>query len=84
MAHVRMFAEMLKLLEIRKAMATNWSVDITFSDLDNPDTTFSLALQLAAGETPSPALLQSDAKIIAFALPATFAEAAKALSTSLA
>jgi hypothetical protein len=49
-AHVRLFSEMLKLLESRKATGTNWSTGIKFSDPDNPDMTFSLAPQLATGE----------------------------------
>ncbi|MDA1090566.1 MAG: hypothetical protein O3A85_09675 [Proteobacteria bacterium] len=40
--HLRLLSDVMKDLEIEKKLSVPWQVNVTFSDADNPDTTFSL------------------------------------------
>ena len=61
----------------RRSSASRWRVAVTYSDADNPDTTFSLEPEAAAGIEL--AALQADARAIAEGLDAHFFAACERL-----
>ena len=68
--HVRLLTDGLKDLELTGALRARWQVVVTFSDADNPETTFSLEPALSAGRTLELSALQSDVPVIARSLEA--------------
>ena len=79
--HLRVLADMLKNLKLRKLLTTDWEVKVSFSDDDNPQSTF--ALQPCPAETPQKLDdLQADALAIARVLPSQFKAAAEHLKVA--
>ena len=80
--HVRLLADALKDLEIKELISGPWQVRLTFSDKNNPDTTFSLepVIQRSSGATL--AALQQDVMVIADKLNPMMVEKAGALLAS--
>ncbi len=78
---LRVLANSIKDLHLKDRLSTPWRVALTFSDDDNPDTTFSLEPCL---EDPGPslALLQRDIDTIAEHLPDSFVKEAGKLSAT--
>jgi len=68
MVHVRLLSQGLSNLRTAKALSTPWHVVVTFSDPDNPETTFSLEPAEAGSDGRSLPALQRDAGVIARAL----------------
>jgi hypothetical protein len=84
-AHLRLLADGLAKLRSTGRLSTPWRVAVTFSDPDNPRTTFALE-PAPAGADPSPTLaqLQRDADEIARALQSMMAEGGLALQREIA
>jgi hypothetical protein len=81
--HLRLLAELLKMLETRKAVTASWSVAVTHSDRDNTETTFALQPYLQGRGDVSLTMLRSDVKAIAAALAEGIATAAQRLKADL-
>jgi hypothetical protein len=75
--HIRALGEALDRLFMEKRVSVRWRVVLTYSDPDNPDTTFSLEPEPAAGARLSE--LQADARAIAESLDAHFFAACERL-----
>lgn len=67
--HVRLLSDGVDNLANTRRLNTRWSVGITFSDPDNPRTTFALQPVLSPEQPVTLAQLQADASAIAAALP---------------
>lgn len=68
LVHVRLLSQGLSHLRAARALSVPWQVAVTFSDSDNPETTFALEPSRSGdGELSLPAL-QKDAGVIARAL----------------
>ena len=67
---LRALGEALDPLLMEKRVSARWRVVLTYSDADNPDTTFSLEPEPASGAQLS--ALQTDARTIAEGLDALF------------
>ncbi len=68
MVHIRLLVDGLKDMELAGKLTNKWQVVVTFSDPDNPETTFSLEPVL---ESEAPSILpklQADANVIAQSL----------------
>ncbi len=63
--HVRLLSDGVKELFIRKITGARWQVVVTFSEVDNPDTMFSLEPVVRKGGSPRLSDLQNDAVAIA-------------------
>ncbi|MEE8332841.1 MAG: hypothetical protein V3R85_03250 [Alphaproteobacteria bacterium] len=68
MVHVRLLSQGLSNLRTARALSAPWHVAVTFSDADNPETTFALEPSRAGDEKLSLPALQKDAGVIARAL----------------
>ncbi len=79
MVHARLLADSITRLSLDGCLTATWQIAITYSDPDNPRTTFALAPVLSHGERTSLTELQRDIAEIGFALPARLAAAGKAL-----
>lgn len=77
--HVRLLSQGLSSLRTAGALSAPWHVVVTFSDADNPETTFSLEPAHAGGETLSLPALRKDAGAIAGALQRIINEEGRAL-----
>lgn len=66
--YVRLLTDGLKDLEIEGALSARWQVVVTFSDVDNPETTFSLEPAPPSGSALELSALQRDAQVIARSL----------------
>lgn len=75
--HIRALGEAIDRLYLEKRIKARWHVVLTYSDADNPDTTFSLEPEPAAGVQLS--ALQADARTIAENLDAHFRVACERL-----
>lgn len=78
--HVRLLSDVLKELEIDELINVPWQVRLTFSDEDNPATTFSLEPEI--GSQISLGALQEDIKVIARYLAPMFTRRAEVLAES--
>lgn len=74
--HVRLLAGGLKELEFGKKLNTRWQVVVTFSDDDDPETTYSIEPVDLSGGGPPLAKLQQDVATIAGALDSIIASQA--------
>jgi hypothetical protein len=81
MAHVRLLADGLGRLAHIGRLATTWRVVVTYSDPDNPHTTF--ALEPLPDTDATLQQLRRDANEIANALPALIVEGGQALRRSI-
>ncbi len=77
--HARLLADGIARLSLDGVLKASWQVTITYSDPDNPRTTFSLAPVLVRDEPGALGQLQRDIAQIALALPQMLVEAGKAL-----
>lgn len=68
MVHLRLLTDGLGRLKHAGTIKSPWQVVVTFSDSDNPETTFSLEPALQPGETVSLRALQDDVSAIARSL----------------
>ena len=66
--HLRLLSDGLKDLETSGKLSTRWQVVVTFSDPDNPATTFSLEPAMPLQEAAALSTLQRDVRTIAGAL----------------
>lgn len=78
--HVRLLSDVLKELEIDERIHGPWRVQLTFSDEDNPATTFSLEPEIGPGPGLSLKVLQQDIKVITEYLAPMFARRAELLA----
>jgi hypothetical protein len=76
--HIRGLADAINRLFTAGRLSVRWQVVLTYSDPDNPDTTFSLEPQPDAENSLS--LLQADMRVMAEALAQTFWLACDALA----
>jgi len=87
-AHVRLLADGVKELEMAGRLSTPWKVVVTYSDPDNPDTTFSLEPAPRSGERSTLTALRGDVARIAESLQTMISAQARKLQrqarTSLA
>lgn len=79
MVHLRLLADAVKEMHLQKRLSVPWRVGVTFSDGDNPDTTFSLEPD-PNGSIVTLASLQKDAMAIAEDLEPEMREQALRLS----
>ncbi|MBT5047769.1 MAG: hypothetical protein HOM58_04645 [Rhodospirillaceae bacterium] len=82
-AQLRLLGDGIKDLQLEGKLSAQWHIVVTFSDSDNPDTTFSLE---PADHTKDAALLpglQNDALVIARSLEALMTGQAKKLQQTL-
>lgn len=82
-AHLRLLGDGIKDLQLKGKLSAAWHVVVTFSDADNPDTTFSLE---PAENTEDAALLpglQKDALVIAQSLEEIMTGQSKKLQRTL-
>lgn len=77
--HLRLLADGLKAMEISRKLSTPWQVVVTFSDTDNPATTFSLEPAVPAQGTADLSTLQRDVRTIALSLEEMISEQAGSL-----
>ncbi len=77
--HVRLLADVVDRLANIRRLNAHWTVAVTFSDPDNPRTTFALQPVAAPDQTLTLEQLQADATTIALALPEFMAAEARAL-----
>ena len=77
--HARLLADALKELEIDELISGPWQVRLTFSDENNPDTTFSLEPVIERGSRATLESLQQDVMIIADKLNPIMVQKAGAL-----
>lgn len=77
--HVRLLADGVDRLANARRLNTRWAVSVTFSDPDNPRTTFALQPVPPADAIITLAQLQADATTIAGALPEVLATEGRAL-----
>lgn len=66
--HVRLLSQGLSNLKTARELSAPWHVAVTFSDADNPETTFALEPSRAGTDKLSLPALQKDAGVIARAL----------------
>jgi hypothetical protein len=78
-AHLRLLWDGLAKLRNAARLSTAWRIAVTFSDPDNPRTTFALEPALSADDPPTLQQLQRDADEIARALQSIMLEAGLAL-----
>lgn len=80
--HLRLLATTIETLHLEGHLNTPWRVALTFSDNDNPDTTFSLEPEI---EQPPPPLasLRQDIELIAAHLHDGYLASARKLSAIL-
>lgn len=76
--HARILADALSALHMKKMLRSEWEVAVTFSDPDNPDTTYTLRPR-QSGETPTLNDLRADMKTLAGALADQCRRSANAL-----
>lgn len=83
--HVRLLADGVDRLANTRRLNAHWTVGVTFSDPDNPRTTFVLQPAAAPDQTLTLTLeqLQDDATTIALALPAFMVAEARALQRAV-
>ncbi len=74
--HVRLLSDVLAQLQADRATHVPWRVRVTFSDVDNPDTTFSLRPDIFDDDECSLEKLQQDVRIISERLEPMIASAA--------
>jgi len=77
---VRLLSDVIKNLKVDQLTVATWQVCLTFSDDDNPATTFSLEPEIGPGAQFGLAELQSDIQAITDFLPSKMAEKAKHLA----
>ena len=80
--HVRLLSDVLKELEIDELINGPWQVRLTFTDEDNPATTFSLEPEIGPGPELSLKILQEDVKAITQYLHPKFTRRAELLAES--
>ena len=84
--YVRLLSDVLKELEIEELINGPWQVQLTFSDKDNPATTFSPEPEIGSGSGPgfqlSLKVLQEDVKVITKYLAPMFTRRAELLAAS--
>lgn len=80
--HVRLLSDVLKELEIDELINGPWQVRLTFTDEDNPATTFSLEPEIGPGPELSLKVLQEDVKAITQYLHPKFTRRAELLAES--
>lgn len=78
--YVRLLSDVLKELEIDELINGPWQVRLTFTDEDNPATTFSLEPEIGTGSPSSLKVLQEDVKVITQYLPPMFTRRAELLA----
>lgn len=78
----RLLSDPLKELEIDELIKCPWQVRLTFSDEDNPATTFSLEPEIGPGPKLSLKVLQEDIKVLTQYLPPMFTRRAELLAES--
>lgn len=83
LTHVRLLADGLKDLDVGKKLSTRWQIVVTFSDADNPETTFSLEPAASSGDTVDLSALQQDAQAIARALQGMIADQSVSLQQAV-
>jgi len=81
--HVRLLSDVVKELEIGEQLSGPWQVRLTFSDLDNPATAFSLEPEISPGAVPSLESLQEDVKVLTQCMAPQFARRAWILSEAV-
>ena len=81
--HLRLLGDVLQEFAIEHVTGVPWIVKLTFSDDDNPDTTFSLRPDPASIGDVSLADLQNDARMLAKRLPDALRARAKKIRKSL-
>lgn len=79
MIHVRLLSNGVSALKLSGKLSAPWQVIVTFSDDDNPDTTFSLEPTLQPGVVHELTGLQKDVAVIAGALDTMIPEHARKL-----
>jgi hypothetical protein len=79
MVHLRLLSDGLNRIENAAGLSTPWRIVVTFSDPDNPETTFSLEPALSHGGEISLSALQRDAAEIARSLQAIMPKEARTL-----
>ncbi len=79
---VRLLAESLQELRFRKCLKVPWRVGVTFSDEDNPDTTYALEPDMGQLGNAGLDALQNDAAVIAEHLRTVIKEQARKLLRS--
>ena len=77
--HVRILADALANLKCAKKLSNKWQVLVTFSDSDNPETTFSLGRLMTAESRPSLPAMQKDVVQIVRSLHAMMPDKARPL-----
>ena len=82
MVHVRLLANTLSSMRAAKSLRHPWHLVVTFSDPDNPETTFSLEPNLVEGEKAGLCDLQSDVGALVYALRSTLREEARSLQAA--
>lgn len=80
--HVRLLSDVIKELEIDELINGPWQVRLTFSDEDNPATTFSLEPEIGPGPKLSLKVLREDIKVLTQYLPPMFTRRAELLAES--
>jgi len=83
MVHVRLLANSIASMSANKVLRHPWHLVVTFSDADNPETTFSLEPKLAEGQLPPLAELQSDVSVLVRSLQFSMRDEARSLQTAL-
>ncbi len=78
--HVRVLADALSALQLKKVLRTDWEVVVTFSDPDNLDTTYALRPK-QGDKTPTLDNLQADLRTLTRNLVAQCQRSANALRT---
>jgi hypothetical protein len=78
--HIRALAEAVGRLFNHRRLSARWQIVLTYSDADNPDTTFSLQPEL--GPESALRLLQDDMRVMADELARTFWLACDALAAA--
>ena len=79
MVHIRLLTDGIKELEKDGKIRASWQVVVTFSDQDNPETTFSLEPAVSRDAKLGLPALQKDARTIAAALNGMMNDGARRL-----
>jgi hypothetical protein len=80
---LRLLDSCIKNLEINGNISVRWQITISFSDPDNPETTFAIQPALQPGQDVSLQRLQADALVIATSLNDNLVNEAKFLLSHL-
>lgn len=82
--HIRLLVDGLKDMHIAGDLTHDWQVVVTFSDPDNPETTFSLEPVVETGQASLLPKLQADANVIAKSMEKLITEQGKQLQLDAA